>query len=111
MEVRTPLFKPTSIMQSSQRKVWHSLAITLSAVGVVAIVLSFATYAVILGRNERRWHGFEVLQSFHIMNYKSIRIGVDSSPFQAILPFGFVLLYLAIASFGINVSPTICALR
>ena len=47
-------------MQSSQRKVWHSLAITLSAVGVVAIVLSFATYAVILGRNERRWHGFEV---------------------------------------------------
>ena len=67
---------------------WHSLAITLSAVGVVSIVLSFATYAVILGRNDRRWHGFE-----------------------AILPFGFVLLYLAIASFGINVSPTICALR
>ena len=55
-------------MQSSQRKVWHSLAITLSAVGVVAIVLSFATYAVILGRNERRWHGFEVLPSFHIVN-------------------------------------------
>ena len=37
-------------MQSSQRRVWHSLAITLSAVGVVSIVLSFATYAVILGR-------------------------------------------------------------
>ena len=98
-------------MQSSQRKVWHSLAITLSAVGVVAIVLSFATYAVILGRNERRWHGFEVLRSFHIVNWKSIRIGIDSNLFQAILPFGFVLLYLAIASFGINVSPTICALR
>ena len=111
MEVRTPLFKPTSIMQSSQRKVWHSLAITLSAVGVVAIVLSFATYAVILGRNERRWHGFEVLSSIHIVNCLSIEIGIISSPFQAILPFGFILLYLAIASFGINVSPTICALR
>ena len=102
-------------MQSSQRKVWHSLAITLSAVGVVAIVLSFATYAVILGRNERRWHGFEVLPSFHIVNFESTlisqAIGIDSSPFQAILPFGFILLYLAIASFGINVSPTICALR
>ena len=104
-------------MQSSQRKVWHSLAITLSAVGVVAIVLSFATYAVILGRNERRWHGFEVLPRFHIVNCESTAhilyfgIEIDSSPFQAILPFGFVLLYLAIASFGINVSPTICALR
>ena len=55
---------------------WHSLAITLSAVGVVAIVLSFATYAVILGRNERRWHGFEVMPSIHNVNCESTRIGI-----------------------------------
>ena len=59
---------------------------------VLLIYCEYSTFqkldALFLGRNDRRWHGFE-----------------------AILPFGFILLYLAIASFGINVSPTICALR
>lgn len=60
----------------------------MNPVFLLSIVISFVTYGVLLSRNERRWHRYE-----------------------AVLPIGFIILYLAIAAFGLEVSPTVCALR